>query len=211
MVASMPDNRLRKPSWKDPRLMIGVLLVLVSVAGAVLLLGSADQTTDAYVSQGNIAVGQKIEQSKLNRVKVRLNDVQSSYYLANEVIPKDAVAVQYIPQGQLIAKHSVAQADLLGRKPVAIDLEQELPLSAAAGDRVDIWIAAADSSPDAVPKLLLPNTEIAALHKGKNGLSGNTPDVLYVLVDDQHLPVLLAALSNKSRISVVLNLAGSQS
>ena len=36
--------RLKAPSWKDPRLLIGILLVLLSVSGVVAVIGSADKT-----------------------------------------------------------------------------------------------------------------------------------------------------------------------
>ncbi len=52
--------RLKKPSWKDPRLLLGFLLVLASVAGVVSLVGAADQTTEVYAAKGPIAVGEKL-------------------------------------------------------------------------------------------------------------------------------------------------------
>ena len=36
--------RLRRPSWKDPRLVAGVLLVVLSVVGVVMLVRSLDQS-----------------------------------------------------------------------------------------------------------------------------------------------------------------------
>ena len=53
--ASAP--RLKKPSWKDPRLLLGIMLVLASTAGVVALVGSADQTTEVFVVDEDIPVG----------------------------------------------------------------------------------------------------------------------------------------------------------
>ena len=45
-----PGARLSKPSWKDPRLLVGLLLVLASVAGVVALVDAADRTVEAYAA-----------------------------------------------------------------------------------------------------------------------------------------------------------------
>ena len=41
--AAAEGARLKRPSWKDPRLLIGILLVLASVVGVISLVGAADQ------------------------------------------------------------------------------------------------------------------------------------------------------------------------
>ncbi len=62
MVADppVPVARLKRPSWKDPRLLVGLLLVLASVAGVVFLVGSADRTTEVYAARDGIAVGETL-------------------------------------------------------------------------------------------------------------------------------------------------------
>src|SRR6476661_9342250 len=72
-------TRLKKPSWKDPRLLVGVLLVLASVVGVISLVGSADQTTEVLAARETIAVGQKLTPDNVSRVKVRLGDVEQHY------------------------------------------------------------------------------------------------------------------------------------
>ena len=61
--------RLKKPSWKDPRLLIGILLVLASVVGVISLVGAADQTAEAYAAREPIAVGETLTADKLHRVR----------------------------------------------------------------------------------------------------------------------------------------------
>ena len=47
MSASAEGGRLRRPRWRDPRLLVGLVLVLASIAGVVALVASA-QRTAAY-------------------------------------------------------------------------------------------------------------------------------------------------------------------
>lgn len=78
-VTAVAAARLKKPSWKDPRLLIGILLVLVSIAGVIALVGSADRTTQVYTAREDIAVGQVVAAADLSIVNVRLDDVESGY------------------------------------------------------------------------------------------------------------------------------------
>lgn len=201
--------RLKKPSWKDPRLLLGILLVLASVAGVVSLVGAADQTTEVYAAKGPIAVGEKLTADNVNRVKVRLGDVESRYVTAESGLPEGLVALQRIGPDQLVPKESLGKADALNRKPVAITIDEALPEQATAGSRVDAWVALPDARNGfGEPKLLLPGAEIAEVTPGSTALGSSRSTVVLVLVTDEQMPKLLGAQANKAKISVVWNPGG---
>ena len=160
-IAPLAAARISKPSWKDPRLLIGVLLVLLSVAGAVALVGSADKTTQVYAAREEIAVGQQITTEDLSIVKVRLDEVEEGYITVEDGLSAGKVALQRVARNQLLPRESLGTADALDRKPVAIAMDGELPAQAGPGARVDVWVAmpgAAAAYED--PQLLLPGAEI---------------------------------------------------
>jgi hypothetical protein len=201
--------RLKKPSWKDPRLLLGILLVLASVAGVVSLVGAADQTTEVYAAKGPIAVGEKLTGDNVNRVKVRLGDVEPRYVTAESGLPEGLVALQRIGPDQLVPKESLGKADALNRKPVAITIDEALPEQATAGSRVDAWVALPDARNGfGEPKLLLPGAEIAEVTPGSTTLGSSRSTVVLVLVTDEQMPKLLGAQANKAEISVVWNPGG---
>ena len=103
---------LKKPSWKDPKLIVGILLVLASVVGVISLVGAADQTAEAYTAREAIAVGEKLTVDKLNRVKVRLGDLEQHYLTPATGVPDGLVAAQRIGKDQLVPRESFGQ---LGR------------------------------------------------------------------------------------------------
>ena len=207
--AAADGARLRKPSWKDPRLLVGILLVLASVVGVISLVGAADQTTEAYAAREPIAVGEKLTADKLHRVKVRLGDVEEHYLTPGTGLADGLVAVQRIGKDQLLPRESVGQLDGLDRKPVAITIEETLPAQATAGSRVDVWVALPDSHNGfSEPTLLLPGAEIAQITPASSALGSSRTTVVMVLVADQQMPKLLGAQANKAKISVVWNPAG---
>ena len=137
--------RLKKPSWKDPRLLVGVLLVLASVAGVVSLVGSADRTTEVFAAREAIAVGERLTPENISRVKVRLGDVEPHYITAESGMPDGLVAVQRIGKDQLLPRESLGSVDALDRKPVAVTVQEALPEQAVAGTRVDVWVSLPDA------------------------------------------------------------------
>jgi hypothetical protein len=201
--------RLKRPSWKDPRLLVGILLVLVSVAGVVFLVGSADRTTEVFAARDGIAVGEKLTLDNVVRAKVRLGDTESQYITAESGLPEGLVALQRIGENQLVPRASLGTADELDRKPVAITIEETLPAQAVAGARVDVWVGQPDARNGfSEPKLLLPGAEIAEVAAGSTALGSSKKTVLMVLVEDSHMPALLGAQANGAKISVVWNPGG---
>lgn len=203
--------RLKRPSWKDPRLMVGILLVLASVAGVVFLVGSADRTTEVYAARDGIAVGETLTPENVVRVKVRLGDAEQHYITASDGLPQGTVAVQRIAKDQLVPRASLGEVDQLNRKPVAIQVEQSLPSQAVPGARVDVWVAQPDAKNGfSEPKLVLPGAEIAEVTTGSTALGSSKTTVLMVLVEDGQMPALLGAQANEAKISVVWNPGGTR-
>ncbi len=209
MSGSTNAARLKKPSWKDPRLIIGILLVLASVAGVVALVGAADRTSEAYAAREPIAVGERLTADKLYPVRVRLGDVAGHYLTPADGLADGLVAVQRIGKDQLVPRESVGPVDGLNRKPVAVTIEESLPAQAVAGSRVDVWIALPDARNGfSEPALLLPGAEIAEVTAGSAALGSSRSTVVMVLVPDAQMPKLLGAQANEAKISVVWNPGG---
>lgn len=210
--AATGGNRLKAPSWKDPRLMVGVLLVLASVVGVISLVGSADQTTEVYAAKDSIAVGERLTTESVVRAKVRLGETEEHYITVEAGLPQGLVAVQRIGKSQLVPKESLASVDALDRKPVAVTIDEALPPQAVAGTRVDVWVAAPDARNGfSEPQLLLRGAEIAQLTDGSTALGSSRSTVVMVLVADSQMPALLGAQANQAKISVVWNPGGGTS
>ncbi|ELT45498.1 hypothetical protein G205_04526 [Arthrobacter nitrophenolicus] len=188
---------------------MGILLVLVSVAGVVFLVNGADRTTEVYAARDGIAVGEQLTPENVVRAKVRLGETEQHYIPVKSGLPEGMVAVQRIGKDQLVPRASLGEVDDLDRKPVAISVEGTLPSQAVAGARVDVWVAQPDAKNGfSEPKLLLPGAEIAEVAEGSSALGSTKTTVLMVLVEDGQMPALLGAQANDAKISVVWNPGG---
>lgn len=202
--------RLRKPSWKDPRLLVGMLLVCVSIVGVIALVESADKTVGVYAARVDLPVGAELSEENFRVVPVRLGEVEGSYRTVSDGLPDNAVARRLISAGELLPASGVGAADALERKPVGLTIEDPLPTGTATGDRVDVWVSPrGEGNEFGAPKLLLEGAEIYDYTEEDSALGATQSARVFVLVDDQTLPALLDALSNEARIAVVVN-AGAQ-
>lgn len=207
---SGPARRLRQPGWKDPRLLVGILLVVASVAGVLTLVTTQDKTVPMYVARQDISLGQKIEESALRTVDVRLDAVQQRYLSAEQKPAKDLHANSLIRKGELLPISAIGGRDPQGRKPVSVQLTEGLPVAVTVGARVDLWAAerGASSTTYGDPKRLLQSVEVSSLRAVDTGFGGAGGQVVEMLVTDDELPGLLSAIANEARLTVVQNPGG---
>lgn len=201
--------RLRKPSWKDPRLLVGLLLVCVSIAGVIVIVENADRTVGVYAARKDLPVGQELTEDSLRVVPVHLGEVEGSYVTVSDGLPHDAVAQRMLSAGELLPASGIGSADALDRKPVGLTIEEPLPIGTAIGDRVDVWISPrGEGNEFSEPELLLESAEIYDYSEQDSALGATQSARVFVLVGEESLPALLDALSNEAKIAVLVN-AGS--
>lgn len=201
-----PAPRLKKPSWKDPRLLLGILLVLASTAGVVALVGSADQTTEVFAVDKAIPLGTPVTEEDFAVASVRLGDREGSYLPVADGLPENAVASALLRKGELLSRSDLGTADQLDRKPMGLRVDDPLPAGTRAGSRVDVWSAMPNERNGfKEPQQILTAAEISELSIEESVLGANRATQILVLVEDEDLPALLSAQSNGAKISVVLN------
>ncbi|GGG49963.1 flagellar protein FlgA [Kocuria dechangensis] len=202
--------RFRRPAWRDPRLLTGLLLVLLSVAGVVAVVAATNRTDPYLAAARDIEVGQAVTAEDVVAVDVRLQDAGSLYVPADAAPGPGTVAVQRIAEGQLLPGSALATADRLDRKPVGIPVAHPLPGDARPGSRVDVWVAAPKASGRGyeAARLLLPAAEIASVEAEETALGAGRGTVVHVLVEDEPMEELVDALGNDARVTLVWNPAG---
>lgn len=208
-VSEATSTRLRKPSWRDPRLLLGLLLVLLSTAGTVALVAGLDRGVEVYVARTGIPVGQQLAADDFDRVTVRLGNAEALYVRADEPLPDETIATAFVGKGQLIPRTSIGAARSLTSKPVAVAVEGVLPEQLQEGAAADLWTAAPDERNGfKEPRLLVRAGEVVKVVQSQQAFGSNASQVVIVLIPDAQLPQVLAAQANKSRISLVWNPAG---
>lgn len=133
-------RRLRRPSWTDPRLLGGVLLILLSVVLASRVIAAADHTTAAFIASGPLVPGQTLDQAQLRAVRANLGDSSTRYLSADRAPPTGLVVVRDVRAGEFVPTDALATATDLRLAPIMVPVDEDVATVLQVGTVVDVWI-----------------------------------------------------------------------
>ncbi len=213
MVLDLPTpvaNRLRRPGWRDPRLLAGVAMVAGSVALGSWVVQGAERTTQVYVARDALTPGSAVEASGLGVAQVRLVDVDVARYVTvADGLPQDAVALRVVAPGELVPRAALGSAADLDVRPVAIAVTVPPSADLVAGSLVDLWDVPATTRStggnDAavLPRELAPALTVAQVRRPDGAFVTGGSTVVYVLVPTAILPTVLAAVAGDGAVQLV--------
>lgn len=196
--------RLRRPRWRDPRLLVGVLLVAASVAAGSWLVTAGQQTFGVYAAREALTPGQSVSAADLEVVQVRGERLAEVYLLASDELPSGALALRVIAGGELVPLSALGDAASLDVRSVAVPVGAELSAVVVPGSQVDLWFlpgsrADAPGEPRELARSLIVQ-EVAASGSGALGVGAGT---VHVLVPADELGPVLAALGAEGTVRLV--------
>lgn len=199
--------RLRPPSWRDGRLLVGVLLVLSSVALGSRVVAAADDTVAVYAAASTLPSGAALTQGSLRVVRVRLGPGTAAYLPAAAGPPAGTVLLRTVGAGEIVPAAAVGRPELLTRRPVLVPLTGPWPGGVEVGAAVDVWASAKDQAPGAggyrPPRLLASAAEVFSVTPPGTGLSAAQGGSVQVLLEQDDLPAVLDAVANGARVALV--------
>ena len=139
-VTTTQANRLRRPSWKDSRLLVGLLLVLLSTALGGFVVSRAEDTVPVYAAKADLVPGQALGDGDVERVDVRLGDTMGRYLSAEGDLPAGLHALRAIGGGELISRSSVGDRERVDTRVVSVLVDSVAATSLAQGSLVDVYV-----------------------------------------------------------------------
>ena len=196
--------RLRKPSWRDPRLLGGILLVLASLAGVMLLLAQMDKTVGVYAAKKELAYGQPVDEEGLKVVQVNLGEAQNHYWLSGEELPEKMVAVRSIKTDELIAKKAIDHAVPAGEQSLVLSLPVENTSGLQPGDEVEVWVAQRTGPQDyADPQRTVERAVLSEITDDQGAWSTSSRAKVRIWLGSEQIPEVLKAQATQSQIYLV--------
>ena len=200
--------RLKRPSWRDPRLVFGVLIVLGSLLLGTWVVGKADDTVGVYTAAEVIMPGQLITASDVTVEQVNLARVSENYVLASQPWPDAVVAQHTISKGDLIPRGAFATTRSAELRPVAVGVIPAVAHGLAKGDQVELWYIPAQSrnmlqEEDLTPQLLAAPATVSDISTTGGGLIGGGQVTVHLLVPTQSVPEILSAQASNGELTVV--------
>jgi len=200
-------QRLRRPTWRDPRLGVGVLLVAASVALGSWAVARADRTTEVLVAAETLAPGDVLSAADLRPHSVRPDGLGDTYLAADAELPADAVVTRVVGAGELVPASAVGSAADVALRPVVVSVPGPPPSGVAKGAVVDLWHTAVPATgleaEPAEPRLLAERLVVSDLLEADSLFAAAGGSAVQVLVTQVDLPVVLAAVAGDGEIVVV--------
>ena len=133
-------TRLRSPSWRDTRLLVGILLVLVSTVLGSVVVARADDRVPVYAAKGQVSPGQRLTGSDVVRVDVLLGDGAAAYLPADRPVGDDTWALRDLRPGELIPAAGVGPAEAVTVQQVALLVDATSASALTPGSVVDVYV-----------------------------------------------------------------------
>jgi hypothetical protein len=203
-------NRLRRPGWRDPRLLAGVAMVAGSVALGSWVVQGAERSTQVYVARDALTPGSAVAEGGLGVAQVRLGDGDvASYVTVADGIPQDAVALRVVAPGELVPRAALGSAADLDVRPVAIAVAVAPSADVVAGSLVDLWEvpvparSTGGADPAVPPRELSAALTVAQVKRPDGAFATGGSTIVYVLVPTAILPTVLAAVAGDGAVQLV--------
>lgn len=200
-AATSPQaRRLDRPRWLDPRLLVGVVLVLASVAVGARVIAAAERGDLVWSAVRDLPAGTTLRADDLRVTSVRLADSAGQYVDANAAPPAGYLLVRDLAAGELVPAAAVAGSDeSSARRLVSVPVTaHHFPSGLARGHRVDVYLSATTDASAAIspPELVLANAAVAEVAAGSNGFGPSTGTIGVVLeVGDGDAAAVVAAVA----------------
>ena len=200
-------RRLRAPSWRDPRLLVGLLLVLGSVTAGGLVVAAADDTVPVYVATRPLMPGDALDPADLTVVHARLDAAQPRYLVAASGPPRGRVLVRTVAAGELVPLSAVGSREQVELRPVSVPLPAEGSEQIKTGALVDVWVAARDRARGvgaySAPRRVAAAVQVAGRSTRQGALGSSTSTAAQLLLGPDLLPRVIEAVDNEARITLV--------
>lgn len=203
MVGTAPVMRLRRPRWKDPRLIVGIVLVVASVLMGSLVVSRLSETTPVLVARSPLVPGDPIRPDDLSSVEIRLGEQVGLYVGSVEAIPEGAVATRTIDAGELLPLSALGQPADVPLRPVVIPVDATVAESVAPGATVELWHTAPGPTQGdrASASMLVPDAVVRRVDEGSS--LGMRSTSVEVLVPSDDLAAVLEVLGEDGRLDVI--------
>ncbi|MBM6404390.1 hypothetical protein JQN72_09075 [Phycicoccus sp. CSK15P-2] len=133
-------SRLRAPSWRDSRLLVGVLLVLVSTVLGAVVVARADDRVPVYAARGPVSPGQQLTDAAVTVVHVQLGEGAATYLGADVPIAEGTFALRELRAGELIPVSGVGPAETVGVQQLSLLVDATSAGALSAGTLVDVYV-----------------------------------------------------------------------
>ncbi|MHC2999272.1 SAF domain-containing protein [Microbacterium sp. HJ5] len=202
MTAVETARTPRRAFWGDARFLLGVLLIVISVAGVWLVVTAARQTSPAYAAARTIVPGETVTSDDVRAVDVALGQLGASYLTPSQ-LAEGLVATRTITEGELVPAAAVGDAGAARTTNIVVHSAVDVPTAVEAGTVVEVWSAPlGEDGEHEAPRILVADATVVSVSRDDSMMGGGAA-AIELVIPRADVAAALAAMSDDSVLSVV--------
>ena len=120
-------SRIRAPGWRDPRLIVGIILVLLSITGVVALIQAMDAREGYWAASVDIVPGAEVSAEDFHIVQASMSESSDRYWIADDQLPSKFLVSSTIRQGEMLPVQDVKTRTQTGANKLAFSFRRICP------------------------------------------------------------------------------------
>ncbi|WP_323096713.1 hypothetical protein [Intrasporangium sp. YIM S08009] len=206
-LARPAAKRLERPSWRDSRLVVGILLVVVAATLGAKAVASADDRVPVWVAGSDLVAGDRIEASSFVRADVQLGDGTSPYLGADAPAPVGSYLLRDVRAGELVPSSAVGGGDQVDVQRVTVRADSASAQGLARGIRVDVFVtprtATASDAAAARTTRLIEAAAVSGVLTSQSGFGSDSTTSVQLLVPSDKVQALVEAVDGDAHLTLV--------
>lgn len=207
-VTTPRARRLQRPGWKDARLLVGLLLVLLSIVGGARLIASLDTTTPVYAASRPLLPGQEVGADDVVPVAVRLDEPMPRYLDAGEPLRPGTYVLRRVEPGELVPASALGTARQARDKTVTVPVDPAAAATFEVGTVVDVWVSRRDPAEPGTaytdPELLLEQAVVAQVPSESGALGmGVGRAAVQIVVPADRVGAVISSVDQEAKVTLV--------
>ena len=184
------------------RVLIGLLLIVMSVAGVWGVIQLNRSTAEVFVAKDTIVAGQTISRDQLSVAEVNLAE-RSDKYLSTADFKDGVVANETIAGGELVAVRYLSDELDLATTTVVITTTNVPAQAIAPGVQVEIWLSAALSRGEYAQPVKLTSDAVVKAISETEQLGAAKGSRVELQVPNELAPEIVHAQASGSQLTIL--------
>lgn len=190
--------------WFDPRLTIGIILVIVSVVGVYGIVQASDRSVFVYSTASELSPGDRIYAGDLDVASVRLGEVGDRYLREGDVPTDGLLVTRAVSAGELVPASAVGSGASIRVASVVVAVSGQLSRSIVPGAVVDVWSSAqTDDRRFGPPAVLVGSATVVRVLESTSLVADRGAIGVEILVPRDRIARVLQAVADDDAMSLV--------
>lgn len=198
------DDRPARRRAPDPRLLIGLALVVASIAGVVGIVAANDDGIEVYAAPRLLTAGERVLASDLEVRRVSLGAGSGAYLTLDALPDEGAVVSRTVGEGELIPLAAVGDERGPSTTTIVVALTTPLGATVRAGDTLDVWSSPQEEAGRfGAPVVISSGTQLVREVADEGLVAGSQAARVELLVPRRDVARILDALANGDALAAV--------